>query len=185
VSAAPRTALACPEAWRAQAAERVPAERVVAVSPGAAFGTAKRWRPEGFAEAASRLAAERQAHVVVLGTAGERPLGEAIAAGIQAPVRVLCGETTLPELVGVLARSEVLLTNDSGTMHVAAALGTRVVAVFGPTDWTETAPVGDRTALVRAEAHCAPCMLRHCPIDHRCMKRVSAEAVVNAARGLA
>jgi heptosyltransferase II len=184
IAATPNTALACPPAWRTYARETLGPGPWIALSPGAAFGGAKRWRPEGFAAAADTLARERGASVVVVGTAGERAIGEEIAARVSARVRVLCGQTTLPELVGVLAHSDLLLTNDSGAMHVAAALGTPLVAVFGPTDWRETHPVGSRTALVRSEVHCAPCMLRECPIDHRCMQRVSVDAVVAAAKGL-
>jgi heptosyltransferase II len=95
---------------------------------------------------------------------------------------MLCGQTTLPDLVGLLALSDVLLTNDSGGMHVAAALGTPVVAVFGPTDFQETSPVGEKNVLVRQPVHCAPCMLRECPIDHRCMRRIGVDEVVAAGR---
>src|SRR5581483_5139813 len=130
-------------------------------------------------------AREKQAQVVILGTAGERALGEGIASGMRSRVQVLCGETTLSDLVGILASSELLLTNDSGAMHIAAALGRPVVAIFGPTDWRETAPVGPRAAIVREPVHCTPCLLRECPIDHRCMERVSVERVIAAARGLA
>jgi heptosyltransferase-2 len=96
----------------------------------------------------------------------------------------LCGETTLPELVGVLSPLRLLVTNDSGPMHVAAALGVPVVAVFGPTDWRETASVGRRHRLVREPVHCSPCLLRECPIDHRCMRRIPVDRVVDEARAL-
>ena len=96
----------------------------------------------------------------------------------------LCGRTTLPELVGVLARLRLLISNDSGPMHVAAALGTPVVGVFGPTDWRETAPVGASHRLVREPVHCSPCLLRECPIDHRCMTRLTAERVADESRAL-
>jgi heptosyltransferase-2 len=101
-----------------------------------------------------------------------------------APARVLCGETSLPELVGVLSRMRVLLTNDSGPMHLAAALGVPVVAVFGPTDWRETHPVGEGHRLVREPVHCSPCLLRECPIDHRCMRRVTIDRVTGEALAL-
>jgi heptosyltransferase-2 len=93
----------------------------------------------------------------------------------------MCGETSLAELVGVLASLRLLLTNDSGPMHLAAALGTPLVAVFGSTDWNETAPVSERARLVREGASCAPCRLRECPIDHRCMTRVRVDRVAEAA----
>lgn len=181
VSASPDVSLHCPAEWKARAAaHRGPGRRVV-LSPGAAFGGAKRWRPEGFAEVGDRLATVRDAEVVIVGTGSDRPLGEAVAARMTRPARVVCGDTTLPDLVAILDGAEILVTNDSGTMHVAAALGTPLVAVFGPTDWRETAPVGARHRLVREPVHCAPCMLRDCPIDHRCMKAVSAARVLGAA----
>ena len=99
-------------------------------------------------------------------------------------MRLLSGETTLAGLVGVLKQLRLLLTNDSGPMHLAAALGTPLVAVFGSTDWSETAPVGTRATLVREPVDCSPCMLRECPIDHRCMTRVDTSRVAEAALAL-
>jgi heptosyltransferase-2 len=183
-SAPPDAALRCPDEWRRRGAALTGGSPTIALSPGAAFGTAKRWLPERFAAAADALGRRRGASAVIVGTAKERPLGEWIAERMTVPTRVLCGQTTLPELVGILAASQLLLTNDSGSMHVAAALGTPLVAVFGPTDWRETSPFGARTAVVREDAHCAPCMLRECPIDHRCMERVSVAHVLSAAEAL-
>ncbi|HET8644722.1 MAG TPA: lipopolysaccharide heptosyltransferase II [Vicinamibacteria bacterium] len=186
VSAPPDTSLSLPPAWTERAAELLGAsgEAWIALAPGAHFGGAKRWLPERFAAVAARLAAGLDAGVALLGTASERPLAERIAALLDGRVADLCGRTTLAEMAGVLAQARLLLSNDSGAMHVAAALGTPVVAVFGPTDWRETAPVGDRHRLVREPVHCSPCLLRECPIDHRCMRRVTAERVEQAAREL-
>jgi heptosyltransferase-2 len=156
----------------------------IGVNAGAAYGTAKRWVPERYAAAAERLARELGARVAVLGGPAERPLAEAIAAQIRTPSRVLAGETSLGELIGVLSRLRLLLTNDSGPMHLAAALGVPLVALFGPTDWRETAPRGRHQRLVREPVDCAPCKLRECPIDHRCMRRVSVERVADEARAL-
>lgn len=184
IGAPPETALVCPDDWREGVRRRLGDKRWIAISPGAAYGTAKRWIPERFAAAADALAAERDAEVLVLGAGSERALGQWIGARLTGRAHVLCGETTLPELVGILAQSDVLLTNDSGTMHVGAALGRPVVAIFGPTDWRETAPVGPRARLVREPVHCTPCLLRECPIDHRCMTRVEVDRVVATAREL-
>lgn len=183
VSASPDASLRCPEPWATRAAERLGEGRFIGVNPGAAFGSAKRWIPARYAAAASRLAGERGAKVVILGGAAERSLGDTISSAMDAPTRNLCGETDLPELVGVLERLELLLTNDSGPMHLASALGTPLVAVYGPTDWRETAPAGPAPhRVVREDVDCAPCMLRECPIDHRCMTRVGVERVVEEAR---
>jgi heptosyltransferase II len=185
VSAVPDVSLRAPEAWTARAPALLGADGPwIGVNPGAFYGTAKRWEPTRYAAAAERLARETGARIAILGGTRERPLGEAIAAAMTVPARVLCGETTLAELVGVLAGLRLLLTNDSGPMHLAAALGVPVVAVFGPTDWRETGPVGSRQRLVREPVHCSPCLLRECPIDHRCMRRVGVERVVDQARAL-
>jgi len=186
VSTEADASLSCPGEWAARGTERLGDDAApwLGLNPGAFFGSAKRWIPERYAAAGELLARRLGAKVAILGGADERPLGEAIAAGLQAPVRMLCGETTLPELVVVLSRLRLLLTNDSGPMHVAAALGVPVVAVFGPTDWRETAPVGRRHRLVREPVHCSPCMLRECPIDHRCMTRIPVDRVVDEARSL-
>ena len=183
VSAAADASLRCPEEWWARGAARLGDDGAawIGLNPGAFFGPAKRWVPERYAAAGDLLARHTGARVAILGGAEERVLGEAIAAGMRAPARMLCGETTLPELVGVLSRLRLLVTNDSGPMHVAAALGVPVVAVFGPTDWRETAPVGARHRLVREPVHCSPCLLRECPIDHRCMRRITVDRVADAA----
>ena len=178
----PDASLACPEAWARDGANLLgDAGPWIGVNPGAFYGTAKRWAPERFAATAALVARRTGARVAIVGAASERPLGEAIAAQLGAPARVLCGETTLAGLVGVLRRLRLLLTNDSGPMHLAAALGTPLVAVFGSTDWTETAPFSDRARVVREETECAPCRLRECPIDHRCMSRVGIGRVAAAA----
>jgi heptosyltransferase-2 len=184
VSATPDVSLRCPPSWEQEAAPLLESSpRWIGLNPGAAFGGAKRWLPERFAEAGDQLARDRGAAVAIVGSATERPLGDEIAARMQAPTRVMCGETDLHQLVGVLSRLSLLLTNDSGPMHLAAALGVPVVAVFGSTDPTETFPVGEHR-LVREPVPCSPCLLRECPIDHRCMTRVTVERVVSAAREL-
>jgi heptosyltransferase-2 len=182
VEGEPDATLACPGEWAARGeALLADAGPWIGVNPGAFYGSAKRWRPERFAAAADLVARRTGAKVAVVGGAAERPLGEAIAAQLRAPSRVLCGETSLGELVGVLSRLRLLLTNDSGPMHLAAALGTPLVAVFGSTDWRETAPVFTRARVVREEVECSPCLLRECPIDHRCMRAVRVEPVAAAA----
>jgi heptosyltransferase-2 len=182
VEGEPDASLACPEEWAARGRALLGDDGPwIGVNPGAFYGTAKRWPPERFAAAADLVARRTGARVAIVGGAAERPLGEAIAEQVRAPSLVLCGETTLGDLVGVLSGLRLLLTNDSGPMHLAAALGTPVVAVFGSTDWTETAPVSPRARVVREETECAPCLLRECPIDHRCMTRVGVDRVASAA----
>ena len=185
VTAAPDATLTVPPDWRERARSLLGGEGPwLGINPGASFGTAKRWLPARYAAVADLLARSHGLRAVVVGGPAERPVAEALAAAMRTPVRVLCGQTGLRELMGVLSELRLLLTNDSGPMHLAAALGTRVAAVFGSTNWRETAPFTTRAAVVRQDVHCAPCKLRECPIDHRCMTRVSVERVFAAASGL-
>ena len=165
----------------------MPSDLVVGINPGSTYGSAKRWLPERFAEAASgisrMLEKERgqRVGVVILGAKGEEVLGREIAARLTAPTAVLSGATTIRELMAATKRCSLLVTNDTGPMHIATAVQVPVVAIFGPTDWRTTSPYGPQHAIVRHSVDCAPCLLRECPIDHRCMTGVSVEMVQEAA----
>jgi heptosyltransferase-2 len=152
---------------------------IVGFAPGAAYGHAKRWPPRRVADVIARLSAERGATCVLVGAAGDRDAGREIESSLPAGVQVvdLIGRTDLRLLAGVLARCDAFVSNDSGAMHLAAAIGVPVAAIFGPTDDRVTAPLGDHDVLVH-DVFCRPCMLRDCPIDHRCMKGITADAVV-------
>jgi heptosyltransferase-2 len=157
---------------------------VVGMSPGAAYGAAKRWLPERFAEAATHLAREIHASVAIFGSRDERDLCSEIAAAIPCPVHNFAGETTLAQYIDLAAACRVYLTNDSGGMHVASALGVPTVAIFGATDDLGTGPTGPLARVIREPVECSPCLLRECPIDHRCMTRVPAGRVAEAALDL-
>jgi heptosyltransferase-2 len=154
----------------------------VAMAAGAAFGSAKCWLPERFAEVADRLIDEFRASVILFGTSSEREVTSRIAARMKQPSINLAGLTHVAQLPALMARCGVFIGNDSGAMHVAAAVGIPVVAIFGPTDPEGTAPLTLRRTLVREPVFCSPCFLRTCPIDHRCMTRVQTGTVYNAAR---
>ncbi len=159
-------------------------ERVVGISPGAAFGTAKQWLPERFAETGIRLARELGADVAVFGSNDEQQLCETVRSGISADGVSsinLAGKTTLAEFIEMAAACSLYLTNDSGAMHIASALGVPTAAVFGSTDHVATGPAGQRFSIIRQPVECSPCLLRKCPIDHRCMTRVTVESVAQAA----
>ncbi len=156
--------------------------RMIGISPGAAYGTAKRWLPERFAEAAGQLATARGACIALFGSKTERDLCaevEGLLHGHQ--VTNYAGQTTLGQFIDLASGCELFLTNDSGSMHIASALGVPTVAIFGATDDTTTGPTGGNARVVRQPVDCSPCLLRECPIDHRCMTGVSAERVVEEA----
>ena len=159
-------------------------EVVIGVSPGAAFGSAKRWLPERFAESAERLACEIGASIAVFGSKGERELCATVTAALRAPSRNFAGETSLGEFIEMAAACRVYLTNDSGAMHIASALGVPTVAIFGATDDIGTGPTGPLARVVREPVECSPCLKRECPIDHRCMTRVPAARVAETALAL-
>jgi heptosyltransferase-2 len=159
---------------------------LVAFAPGAAYGQAKQWYPDRAAEVAARLIRDRDVLCVLIGAGHDRDAGRAIESWLRANApdvagRVvnLIGRTSLRALVGVVHRTAAVVTNDSGAMHLAAALGRPVVAVFGPTDDRVTRPIGDHHVLT-SSVFCRPCMLRDCPIDHRCMKRIGVDQVYAA-----
>jgi heptosyltransferase-2 len=161
---------------------------IIGVSPGAAFGSANRWDADRFASAAAGIAAELHASVAVFGSSSERPLCEQVAGMIRSQgiaVHNFAGETTLRSFIELVAACQLYLTNDSGAMHVACALEVPTVAVFGSTDETATGPSSPYATVVREKVDCSPCLLRECPIDHRCMTRVTVDRVVEAALDLA
>jgi heptosyltransferase II len=153
-----------------------------AVAPGAAFGTAKRWLPERYGDLAKRLRADWDADVVLVGTAGDRAVADAIAARAEGDVINMAGKTSAAELPAMLAACDVFIGNDSGASYVAAAVGLPVIAIYGPMPPEIAYPITPRLEIVRHAVSCSPCLLRDCPVDHRCMTRIEVEDVVIAAR---
>lgn len=179
-----RLCLVCSEAEKAWAARTLTGDRWVAINPGAAYGSAKRWLPERFAEVADSLSRDFDLQVVLTGGPAEQEIGRDIEKAMHRPVLNLIGRTSVRQLMAVLESCRLVVTNDSGPMHVAAAFDVPTVAVFGPTDHTTTSPWSHRSRIVRRETDCAPCMLRQCPTDHRCMRAVTADDVLEVARDL-
>jgi heptosyltransferase-2 len=171
------------------AAGWTPGTKLLGLAPGAAYGGAKRWPPERFAAVAADLARAHGLVPVLVGSEADRAvtcaieaeLGKIGNAGSRLGVINLAGRTDVPQLAGVLSLCAAFVSNDSGAMHLAAAAGTPVVALFGPTDERVTAPVAPRVRVLTAEAWCRPCLLRECPLDHRCMNGIDARTVVRAA----
>lgn len=148
--------------------------------PGAEYGPAKRWLPDRFAEVAKTIAGVRPVQWMLFGTAADAERGAAIESilGPQCVNRI--GQTSIEELIAELGECALLLTNDTGTMHLATLIGIPVVAVFGSTEPRLTGPLGTGHTVIRHQVECSPCFLRECPIDFRCMKAVGVEEVVAA-----
>jgi heptosyltransferase II len=160
---------------------------VIGISPGAAYGGAKRWLPDRFAQAAVGIARERDASVAIFGAVDEHEVCTIVQQSVHAlgvPCHNFSGQTSLAEFIDLAAACEVFLTNDSGPMHIASSLGVPTVVVFGATDENATGPTGAHTRVVREPVECSPCLLRECPIDHRCMTRVDAHRVAQTALSL-
>lgn len=154
----------------------------VAVGAGASYGSAKCWPPDRFAESLNQFLSHTDVDVVMFGTAAESPVSAAIAAALRRAPIDLTGKTSIADLPALLSQCHLFLGNDSGAMHVAAAVGLPVVAVFGPTDPEGTAPVTPRATIVQRKPYCSPCFLRRCPTDHRCMTAVTPAMVEEALR---
>ncbi len=154
----------------------------IAIGAGASYGSAKCWPPPRFAEVANRLQSEADADVILFGTAAEASVSTAISAEMRRPPIDLTGKTAIADLPALLSQCHLFIGNDSGAMHVAAAVGLPVIAVFGPTDPEGTAPVTPRCSIVQQKPYCSPCFLRSCPTDHRCMTAITANMVEAAAR---
>lgn len=155
-------------------------QNLLGLSPGAEYGPAKRWLPERFAQVAADVAATRNVKWILFGTKSDTALGEQIAAKLDGNCTNLIGLTILDELIARLSECRLLLTNDTGTMHLATLLGVPVVAVFGSTEPRLTGPLGANNRVIRHHVECSPCFLRDCPIDFRCMHAVSADEVTAA-----
>lgn len=166
------------------AAGRDPSRPLVIINPGAAYGPAKRWPADRFA-ALARLFQERAgADILVVGSAGERDIAAAVAAGCARPAMNLTGTTTLRQLVALIGLGRLFVTNDTGPMHIADALGTAILAIFGPTDPAATGPGHARSAVLKADVPCGPCLHRECPTDHSCMTAISADEAFESGRRL-
>lgn len=155
-------------------------EPVVALNPGAIYGWAKRWPTERFAALADRLADRFGVRIVVVGSARELAIATDLVQRMGSPAANLAGRTGLRTLSALLRRCRVLVTNDTGAMHLATAVGCPVVAIFGPTDPVATGPWGDGHRILRHPVPCSPCHLRACPIGHPCMLGITPEMVAES-----
>lgn len=181
----PAPRLPVPDEARSWARERLRgsgSKLKIGINPGAAYGEAKRWGEARFAAVGKRLIRDADATILVLGGPSEADLGGRIAEAVGPAAQNWCGKTTLPQLAGLLAEVDLLITNDTGPMHLADAVGCPVVAIFGPTDPVTTRPFGRNHIVVRHAIDCSPCLERTCPLKHHlCMDSIQPNEVLDAA----
>ncbi len=152
----------------------------IGLCPGAEYGRAKRWLPERFAEVVNAVSQRRDCEWMFFGTVRDMRVGENIASLLKADFTNLIGKTTLAELISALSECRLLLTNDTGTMHLAAFLGVPTVSLFGSTEPALTGPLGSGNRILHHHVECSPCFLRDCPLDFRCMKAIASDEAVEA-----
>jgi heptosyltransferase-2 len=161
-------------AW---AEEKLPGGPWIGFNPGATYGAAKQWFPDRFIELGKKLG--KRGKLVIVGGPAEAELGEKVAKGVDG--LCIAGKTTVSQLAAAIARCRLFVTNDTGPMHVADAVGAPMVAIFGPTDWIVTPPFGKTHTIVRHEFECCPCLKRTCPLGHHeCMKKIDVAQVLRA-----
>ncbi len=160
------------------------AKPLIGLAPGATYGPAKRWFADRFAQAGDRLARDLNAQVLLFGGGADRETAEEVRAHSCSGMLNLAGTTSLSETVYLLSQCRLVVSNDSGLMHVAAALNVPTVAIFGSTNPKTTSPAGEKTVIVRKETSCSPCLKKVCPTDFRCMTAITADDVVAAAKNL-
>ncbi len=159
-----------------------PAKKIVAFCPGSTNSRAKRWQAESYAALADKLKEELNANVVLIGAPDEREVSRNVFALAKYPPVMLTGETSLSQVVAILSVCDLLVSNDTGPAHISAALGKPTLVIFGPTNPKTTRPFPASAEIIRKEVECSPCMLRDCPIDHRCMTRISPDEVFRRAQ---
>ncbi|MDT4955179.1 MAG: heptosyltransferase [Acidobacteriota bacterium] len=179
----PQFALKISEARKTRAREFLSSKAVrmnrplVALCPGSTNSRAKRWPAERYAALADRFIIEADAEVLLIGSPDEVEVSREVASRMQHQPVFLTGQTDLAQAINILSLADVLISNDTGPAHIAAALNRPTLVIFGPTDPRTTRPFSPLAEIIRRPPDCAPCMLRDCPIDHRCMTAISTDEV--------
>ena len=162
-------------------------KKIVGLNPGSTYGSAKRWLSDYYAELAVKLEKEKNVEILIFGGPGDEDICNKIFEKIiqkdsftSQSCKNLAGETSIIELAAYLKKCSCLVTNDTGAMHISAAVNTPLVAIFGPTDWSSTPPLGTGHKLIKTKVECAPCLKRECPTDHSCMTSITVEEVYEA-----
>ena len=157
-------------------------KKIVVFCAGSANSPAKRWETESFAKLGDKLKNDLDVELVLDGAKNEVDISQKVAEQMQTKPIVLTGKTSLAEGAAILSVSDLLVSNDTGAAHISAALGTKTLVIFGPTNPLTTQPLGSE--IIRKDVECSPCNFRECPIDHRCMTRISADEVFEKAAKL-
>ena len=157
---------------------------VVGINPGATGGTAKRWFPDRYAQICRQLSHEYQTKILLFGGPADGALGQEIMAMAPGCCINIAGKTSLAQAFALINNCDLFVTNDSGLMHAAAALNVNQVALIGSTDFVATAPSNQNSIMVREPTSCAPCLKNECPIDHRCMTRITVDRVMEVCRSV-
>ena len=158
------------------------ARRTVALGVGSTNSRAKRWIAERYAALNDKLQSELNANVILVGTKDELEISNAVFEKSAKKPLILTGKTDLSQATAILCEVDLLVSNDMGLAHIAPAVGTKTLVIFGPTNERTTQPIG--AEVIRKNVECSPCMLRDCPIDHRCMTQISVEEVFEKAKML-
>ncbi|HSS21162.1 MAG TPA: lipopolysaccharide heptosyltransferase II [Pyrinomonadaceae bacterium] len=169
---------------RAQGVKEPGSGKLVALCPGSINSRAKRWPAERYAALADRLIEELDAEVLLIGSPAEMEVSREVLGRMRNQPVLLTGKTDLAKLVAILSLVDLLVTNDTGPAHIASALGRHTLVIFGPTNPLTTRPFSPFGEIVREPPDCAPCMLRDCPIDHRCMTAITPDDVFTRAVAL-
>ncbi len=187
--AEPDISLSIPEPRKSEASELLRTygvseeKSVVAICPGSINSRAKRWPAEAYAALADRLIEDRR-EVVLIGSKDETEVTNEVTSRMRRRPVVLTGKTTLAQITTVLALVDLVVTNDTGPAHIAAALGCPTIVIFGPTNPLTTRPFSPHAEIIRHPPDCAPCMLRDCPIDHRCMTAITVDEVFQQSQAI-
>ncbi len=152
-------------------------KNIITFNPGAFYGPAKRWPPSNYAKLAGMFQQRNDTEILIIGSINETFLGESIASEMSKKPTLLAGKTNLRLLAGIISHSNLLVTNDSGPMHMANALNIPIVSLFGPTDPRVTGPFQEPASVIKKDVACWPCSYRECPFDHRCMMQIEPEEV--------
>lgn len=185
--AIPNTTLEISDERRGEAGRRLvdagvdPERKTIALAVGSTNSRAKRWPAERYAQLNDKLQAELNANVLLVGSKAESDVSAMVAKLCVKPPLNLTGKTDLAEAVAILSEINLLISNDMGLAHIAPAVGTQTIVIFGPTNPETTRPFSENAEVIRKDVECSPCMLRDCPIDHRCMTRITVDEVFEIA----